>query len=42
VLLFFDSRVTGVVYDDTHQQLHGSCVKICQTAVALIKDSFRN
>jgi len=41
-VVFFDSRVTTVVYDDTHQQLLGSCVKFRKTAVVLMKDSFRN
>jgi len=38
----FDDRVMGVVYDDTHQWLLGSCVKFSQTAVVVVKDSVRN
>jgi len=38
----FDGRVTRVVYDDTHQGLLGSCVKMSQTAVVVLKNSFRN
>jgi len=38
----FDGRVMGVVYDDTHQWLLGSCVKFCQTAVLVVKGSVRS
>jgi len=38
----FDGRVPGVVYDDIHQGLLGSCVKFSQTAVMVLKKSFRN
>jgi len=38
----FEGRVTGVVYDDTHQGLLGSCVNFSQTAVMVLKNSFRN
>jgi len=31
----FDGRVTRLVYDDTHQRLLGSCVKVSQTAVVV-------
>jgi len=41
-LFFFDGWVTRVVYDDTHQWLLGSCVKFSQTAVVVLKNSFRN
>ena len=38
----FDDRVMGVVYDITHPWLLGSCVKFSQTAVVVLKNSFRN
>jgi len=38
----FDGRVMGVVYDDTHQWLTGSCVKFSQTAVLVVKGSVRS
>jgi len=38
----FNGRVTRVVFDDTHQQLLGSCVKFSQTAVVVLKNSFQN
>jgi len=41
-VIVFDGQVTRVVYDDTHQCLLGSCVKFSQTAVVVLKDSFRN
>jgi len=41
-LVDFDGRVTRVVYDDTHQWLFGSCVKFSQTAIVMLKNSFRN
>jgi len=41
-VVVFDGRETGVVYDDTHQQLLRSCVKFSQTAVVVLKNSFRN
>jgi len=31
-----------VDYDDTHQGLHGSCVKFSQIAVMVLKNTFRN
>jgi len=34
--------VNKVDYDDTHQWLLGSCVKDSQTAVMVLKNSFRN
>jgi len=37
----FDGRVMGVVYDDTHQWLFGSCVKFSQTTVLVVKGSVR-
>jgi len=40
-VVVFDSRVARV-YDDTHQGLLGSCVKFCQIAVVVLKNSFRN
>jgi len=41
-VVVFGGRLTRVVYDDTHQWLFGSCVKFSQTAVVVLKDSFRN
>jgi len=41
-VVVFEGRVTRVVNDDTHQWLLGSCVKLCQTAVVVLKYSFRN
>jgi len=41
-VVIFDGRVTRVVYDDTHQGLLGSCVKVSQTAVAVLQNSFQN
>jgi len=38
----FDGRVTRVVYDTSRQWLLGSCVKFSQTAVVVLKNSFRN
>jgi len=38
----FDGQVVGVVYDDTHQWLLGSCVKFSQTAVLVVKSSVRS
>jgi len=38
----FDGQVTRVVYDDTHQWLLGSCMKFSQTAIVVLKNSFRN
>jgi len=38
----FDGRVMGVVYDDTHRWLLGSCVKFTQTAVLVVKGSVRS
>jgi len=35
-VVVFDGRVTRVVYDDTHQELLGSCVKFSQTVVVVI------
>jgi len=40
-VVVLDGRVMGVVYDDTHQWLFGSCVKFSQTAVVVWKDSVR-
>jgi len=37
-----DGWVTRVVYDHTHQWLFGSCVIFSQTAVVVLKSSFRN
>jgi len=37
-----DGRVTRVVYDHTHQRLFGCCVIFSQTAVVVLKSSFRN
>jgi len=41
-VVVFDGRVARVVYDDTHQALFGSCVKVSQTAIVVWKNSFRN
>ena len=41
-VVVFDSREARAVYDDTHQQLLSSCVKFSQTAVVVLKNSFRN
>jgi len=41
-VVVFDCRVARVVYDDTHQGLLGSCEIFSQTAVMLLKKSFRN
>jgi len=41
-VVVFDGRETRVLYDDTHQYLLGSCVKFSQTAVVVLKNSFRN
>jgi len=41
-VLLFDGRETGVVNDDTHQQLLRTCMKFSQTAVVVLKNSFRN
>jgi len=40
-VVVFDGWVTRVVHDDTHQELLGSCVKVSQTAVVVLKNSFR-
>jgi len=37
-----DGQVMGIVYDDTHQWLFGSCVKCIQTAIGVVKDSDRS
>jgi len=37
-----DGRVTRVVYHDTHQWLLGTSMKFSQTAVVVLKNSFRN
>jgi len=36
----FDGRETRVVYDNTYQGLHGSCVKFSQTVVVVLKTHF--
>jgi len=41
-VVVFDGLVTVVVYDDSHHWLLGSCVKFSQTAVVVLKKSFRN
>jgi len=41
-VVVFDGWVTRVVCDDTHQGLLGSSVKFSQTAVMVLKKSFRN
>jgi len=41
-VVVFDGRVMGVVYDDTHQWLLGSCVNFSNTAVVVVKDSVWN
>jgi len=43
-VVVFDGRVTRVVYNDTHQycSCSQSCVKFSQTAVVVLKNSFRN
>jgi len=43
-VVVFDGRVPRVVYDDIdiHQDLLGSCVIFSQTAVMVLKKSFRN
>jgi len=41
-VIVFDGRVNRVDCDDTHQWLLGSCVKFSQTAVVVLKNSFRN
>jgi len=41
-VVVFEGRVTRVVYDDTRQGLLGSCLKFSQTAVMVLKKSFRN
>jgi len=33
---------TRIVYDDTHQKLLRACVIFSQTAVVVLKNSFRN
>jgi len=38
----FDTRVMGVVYEETHQRLLGSCVKFSQAAVLAVKGSIRS
>jgi len=38
----FDGQVSRAVFDDTHQQLLGFCVKYGQIAVVVFKNSFRN
>jgi len=37
----YDGRVTRIVCRDTRQGLLGSCVKFSQTAVMVLKKSFR-
>jgi len=37
-VVVFDGRVTRVIYDDTHQDLFGSCVKFGQTVVGVLKN----
>jgi len=41
-VIVFYGRVTRVVLDDSHQWLRGSCVKVSQTAVVVLKNSFQN
>jgi len=41
-VLLFDGWITRVVYDETQQYLLGSRVKFSQTAVVVLKNSFRN
>jgi len=41
-VVVFDGRVTKVAYGDTHHGFLGSCVKFSQTAVVVLKNSFRN
>jgi len=41
-VVVFDGRVPRVVYDDVHQDLLGSCMIFSQTAVMVLKKSFRN
>jgi len=41
-VVVLDGRTMGVVYDETHQWLFGSCVKFNQTAVVVVKDSVRS
>jgi len=38
----FGDQVMGVVYNNTHQWLLGSCVEVRQTAVVVAKDSVRS
>jgi len=42
VVVLLGGRVNRVIYDDTHQWFLGSCVKFNQTAVVVLKNSFRN
>jgi len=37
-VVVFEDLVMGVIYDDTHQWLLGSCVKFSNTAVVVVKD----
>jgi len=37
-----DGRAIPVFYDNTHQQLLGTCGKFSQTAIVVLKHSFRN
>ena len=41
-VVVFDGWVMGVVHDDVHQWLLGSCVKFSQTAVVVVKYSVRS
>jgi len=41
-VVVFDGGLTRVVYDDIHQWFLGSCVEFSQTAVVVLKNSFRN
>jgi len=41
-VVVFDGGVTRCFYDDTHRGLLGSYVKVSQTAVVELKNSFRN
>jgi len=41
-VVVFDGRITRVVNNGTHQWLLRSCVKLCQTALAVLKNSVRH
>jgi len=41
-VVVIDGRVTRIVYDNVHQGLLGSCMIFSQTAVVVLKYSFRN